>query len=247
MTDAQLKDKLKIKPADRVLDIGGSLNQHREISVDTLVDLYPPQKAPYWPSKLAAKHFVQRDICRQALPFKNKEFDVCLCTHTLEDLYNPFLVMDEMSRVARRGYIATPSRGKDMEFSHYNLTDWLTGARRQPGLSHHHWFFEAEKSALKITPKIYPLLYTSEFFITNWKGEAQTRFFWEGKITYSVVSAVDQHKLIAQYREFLAQNKDQWERGPVLFYVDSPIWIVKEWAKKFLGRGQGYVFSKKQS
>jgi hypothetical protein len=31
------------------------------------------------------------------------------CRHVLEDLYNPFLLLDEMSRVASSGYLETPS------------------------------------------------------------------------------------------------------------------------------------------
>lgn len=236
MNDEELIKLLKIKPGDRVLDIGGSLKQHDKIKVDTLVDLYHPQKAPYWPSKLKAKHFVQFDIALEKLPLKDKEFDVCLCTQTLEDLYNPFLVLGEMSRVAKRGYLATPSRGLDMVFSRFNLNDWGTGPRRQPGLSHHHWFFENKNDKLFIKPKIYPILYTSEFSITSWSGEKECQYFWQDKISYDVFSSVDTHGIIQEYREFIRFNKDKIKRGQVLLYLDNPIYVLKECLKYFLRR-----------
>ncbi|MBI4099940.1 methyltransferase domain-containing protein [Candidatus Microgenomates bacterium] len=236
MNDEELIAKLKITSKDRVLDIGGSLKQHDEIRIDTLVDLHHPEKAPYWPSKLKARHFIQLDIARQKLPFADKEFDVCLCTHTLEDLYNPFQIMDEMSRVAKRGYLATPSRGKDMEFSHFNLTDWKTGARRQPGLSHHHWFFECQNKKLVVTPKIYPILYTSEFYITQWSGETECQYLWQDKISYEVFPSVDTHGIIKEYRDFIQSHRDKIQKGPVLFYLDNPIYILKECLKSWLQR-----------
>lgn len=234
MNDEELIKLLKIKPGDRILDIGGSLKQHKEIKIDTLVDLYPPEKAPYWPSTLKAKYFIQLDIARNKLPFKDKEFDICLCTHTLEDLYNPFLALEEMSRVAKRGYIATPSRGFDMQFSHFNLTDWRTGPRRQPGLSHHHWFFEVKNEKLFIVPKIYPILYTSEFHIAKWGGEEECRYFWQDKILYEVFPSVNTHGIIKNYRDFIQLNKNKIKKGWVLFYWDNPFYIFKECLKYFL-------------
>lgn len=231
MTDEDLIAKLKIEPKDRVLDIGGSSKQHQGINVDIMVDFYPPEKAPYWPSKLLAKKFVQLDIMREKLPFKDGEFDVCLCTHVLEDLYNPFLILEEMSRVAKRGYIATPSRGKEMVFLHFNLTDWQTGPRRQPGLSHHHWFIENVNGQLVFTPKIFPILYTSEFHITKWTGEEECQYFWKNKISYDFFSQIDTHAIIENYREFVRINSDKIAKGAVLFYLDNPLVIFRELAK----------------
>ncbi len=236
MNDEELITQLKIGPKDRVLDIGGSLKQHQKINVDTLVDFYHPTKAPYWPGPLKAKHFVGGDIMREKLPFKDKEFDVCLCTHVLEDLYNPFLIIEEMSRVARRGFIATPTRGIDMKFSHFNLTDWRTGPRRQPGLSHHHWFVENKAEILNFVPKIYPILYTQEFFVTDWLGEDECQYFWKNEIKYQVFSSIDTHALIKEYRRFMAESKDKIKTGPILFYLDNPFYILKECLKYFLRR-----------
>jgi len=85
-----------IRPGARVLEIG-------------------PGTIPF----AKATHFVDRfkrspscdvvDVCREPLPYADKSFDFIYCRHVVEDLYNPFLLLREMSRVGKAGYIETPS------------------------------------------------------------------------------------------------------------------------------------------
>jgi ubiquinone/menaquinone biosynthesis C-methylase UbiE len=54
------------------------------------------------------------DFSIQKLPYADKEFDFIYCRHVLEDLYNPFLLVEEMSRVGKAGYIETPSPAAEL-------------------------------------------------------------------------------------------------------------------------------------
>src|SRR3989304_6747666 len=242
ITDREIISRFKIKPKDKVLDIGGSMRQREEIRVDTLVDIISPEEAPYGPSKLQATHFVRLDVVKQKLPFKDKEFDFCLCSHTLEDLTYPFLVIEEMERVAKRGLIVTPSMGADMVFSHYDLSDWLTGARRVPGHSHHKWFFLGKKNKMIIIPKNYGVLYTSGFQIVDWKGKSDLEFTWHDKINYEVVTDLNIHELIDFYEEYIQKNKNKIKFGRVLTYWDNPLYILKENIKLLLKKGVGFKY-----
>jgi ubiquinone/menaquinone biosynthesis C-methylase UbiE len=236
LTDYEIIKKFDIKPTYRILDVGGSMKQHQQISIDTLVDIIRPEEAPYGKSKLLAKKFVQLDVTKQKLPFNDKEYDFCLCTHTLEDLYNPFLLIDEMSRVAKRGFISTPSMGQDMEYSHFNLTDWKTGQRRVPGIAHHKWFFYEKKGIIQIIPKNYPILYSSKFHITKWLGDSEFQYFWEEKIRYKQIKDLSIHKLIKEYSTFIDTNIKYIKKGPVLVYLDNPFYFLKEFIKVLLKR-----------
>ncbi len=240
LTDQELINKFGIKSTDKILDIGGSAKQHDLLPIDTLVDLLQPEDDPYNRSYLKAKYFIKCDITKEKLPFKDNQFEFVLCTHTLEDIYNPFLVIEEMSRVAKRGYIAAPSRGKDSEFSHLDLTDWLTGPRRQPGYAHHKWFFELKNDLMQISVKHYPLLYTAEFMIGKWRGGDEFQYYWEDFIKYEFLDSTDMHTLIENYRQFMKENKKWIKKSWVLIYIDNPYYFIKELAKMMLKRGMGY-------
>jgi len=244
LTDEEIIKKLKIKPIDKVLDIGGSMTQHSVIKIDTLVDIIRPEDSPYNPSKLNAKRFVKLDITRNKLPFKDKEFDVVLCTHTLEDLPNPFLVIEEISRIAKRGLIVTPSMGYDMVFTPIDYTDWLSGARRIPGEAHHKWFFINDNGVLRVIPKYYGILYTGDFQVVNWSGKREMEYYWKDEINYEEFSSLNIHSLIDEYKKFITKNKKDIKIGMAAVFLDNPLNLVKALIKKIIKRGNGYKYRK---
>ncbi len=240
MADGEIIKSLKIRSGKKILDVGGSMMQHTEIKVDTIVDLIRPEDSPYNPSKLLAKHFVKLDITRDKFPFKDKEFDVVLCTHTLEDLPTPFPVMEEIQRVGKRGLIATPTMGSDMAFGPIDYTGWITGARRMPGEAHHRWFIVKEGKKLKIIPKIYPVLYTPQFQIIKWDGEREMVYFWKDKIEYEEFPGFNIHAVIDEYKKFMKENRRHIRMGKSAFFVDNPLNLAKALTKLLLKKGVGY-------
>jgi hypothetical protein len=50
----------------------------------------------------------------ERMPFQNQEFDFVYCSHVLEHVGNPERACGELMRVGKRGYIETPTRGKDL-------------------------------------------------------------------------------------------------------------------------------------
>lgn len=238
LTDFELISKFKFKANDKILDVGGSMKQHTEIPIDTLIDAIRPEESQYNKGKLRAKHFVRLDLNRDKFPFKDKAFDFCLCTHTLEDLPYPFLAIDEMSRVAKAGYIATPSFGQDIVFTHIDFTNWGTGARRVPGISHHKWLFYNKGGEMRVVPKNYPLLYSEEFQFVKWVGESEFQFPWKGKIKYEEFRDFDFKLLIGEYKDFTAKNRNKLIKGRALFYLDSPLNLVKANLKRILKKNR---------
>lgn len=113
----------RIIPAGaKVLDVGPG---HAPFArADASVDF---QDAP------AAKNLTKCDFAVEALPFSDKSFDVVYCRHVLEDLYNPFHLIAEMSRVGKAGYIETPSPFAE-------LTRGVDGGSPPwRGYHHHRW------------------------------------------------------------------------------------------------------------
>lgn len=91
------------------------------------------------------------NIETERLPFADKSFEFCYCRHALEDMYNPFAACAEMSRVAKAGYVETPSpiaelcRGVD------------DGCGSYRGYHHHRFIVWEHGGALQFVSK-YPLV-----------------------------------------------------------------------------------------
>jgi SAM-dependent methyltransferase len=98
---------LNIKSSDRVLEVGGGHNPHPRSNV--VVDKYTDTN--YHRSGdikvLKNQTFMQAD--GEALPFKDKEFDYVICCQVLEHVENPHKFLAEQFRVAKRGFMETPS------------------------------------------------------------------------------------------------------------------------------------------
>lgn len=227
--------RFNLSSADRVLDVGGSGKQLTEIKVDTLADIVRPE------GRLLAKHFEKLDFGKDKFPFPNKYFDFVFCGHTIEDLYDPRLAVSEMARVAKRGLFVTPSRGREMEYTKFDVTDWLTGGVRVPGHAHHHWFVENKDQALRITPKHYPLLYSPEFQVTKWNGPVECEYYWEGTPRIKFFDDINFRHLLTNYRDFVAANSQNIKIGRTLVWIDHPLNYVIAYWKILRRKGNAYI------
>jgi SAM-dependent methyltransferase len=86
--------------------------------------------------QVAGKPLYECNIER--MPFADKEFDFAYCSHVLEHVDDPERACRELMRVARRGFVETPTRGKDL---------FLNTAK----ISGHRWAVEARASTLVFT------------------------------------------------------------------------------------------------
>jgi hypothetical protein len=146
---------VRIKSSDRVLDIGPGHNPFARadvavdfVSEEQLQKLWDHLKVQARPPKL-----VQANVACTRLPFADKEFDFVFCRHTIEDMADPELLLSEMSRVGKAGYIETPSpiceltRGVD---GFGNGTMWR-------GYHHHRQIVWVEENVLSYVTK-YPIV-----------------------------------------------------------------------------------------
>lgn len=72
------------------------------------------------------------------MPFKDKEFDFVYCSHVLEHVQSPSQACEELMRIAKKGYIETPTRCKDL---------WLNTAKK----SNHKWTVKNKNDVLIFT------------------------------------------------------------------------------------------------
>ena len=156
-----------------------------------IVDLCPgTQPLPIDGAKQIGWGYDETDITRDRLPFGDKEVDFLYCRHTLEDLLDPGWTISEISRVAKSGWIETPSMASE-------LARGVEGMWR--GFHHHRSMFFDNDGVLVCIPKYAILEYTQfngiDFpsvlaspmawdFVYTWVGELQfshlrhERDFW---------------------------------------------------------------------
>ena len=121
---AYLRD---IKATDRrfrVVDLGGAAAPWPAEVADAFVDLHPSEHLPTITGDLHSPE-LWREI-------KSRNFDFCICSHTLEDLRDPIFVLSQIKDAFRHGYIAVPN--KHVEFGHIESAHYV-------GYGHHRWIF----------------------------------------------------------------------------------------------------------
>jgi len=109
--------------------------------------LYGIPGAPVVSERFGPERWICRDICDRApFPFADGAIDFVVCSHTLEDVRDPIWVCAEMNRIARAGYIETPSRleeqswgvqGPWVGWSHHRWLVDVTGHRLEFAFKHH--------------------------------------------------------------------------------------------------------------
>jgi hypothetical protein len=177
----------------KVIDIGGAVNGWTKSFVDFLVDINAPDSA----------NNLKIDICVESEWTKLKsiveqhgKFDYCVCTHTLEDLYNPLTALKYMPEIAHSGIITMPDA--KTELSHVESSKWL-------GYIHHRWIFDHEADNMLIIPKLNFLeaIVTQPFD----KQTNEIRFEWDNKIDHKLFMnnylGPTVNHVVSQYQQFI--------------------------------------------
>lgn len=124
-----------IEPGANVLDVGSG---HLPFPLATVLtdsavedNFYGRAGAP-----IKTIHGLPVHSCSiESLPFGDKEFDFVNCSHVIEHVKRPDVACNELIRVAKRGYIETPTPAKDQ---------WLNMAL----VSNHNWMVSVENEIL---------------------------------------------------------------------------------------------------
>lgn len=165
-----------------VLDVGAWGKPFRR--ADWVLDRMPYETRGLYgfdgdgPERFSAATWVQRDICdREPWPFEDGQFDFAICSHTLEDVRDPIWVCSELARVAKAGYLETPSRLEEQSFGIQG--PWV-------GWGHHLWMMELVEGGVEFVLKHHVVhgRVTDHFPRSFWDDlaleERVTYCFWEG-------------------------------------------------------------------
>lgn len=168
-----------------ILDIGASINSHYEN--DYLINKVRSATVDLFDLPGSKLHFKGNislaSVWTNILSYveKNGKFDCCYISHTLEDISNPKLVCNMIGLVAKKGFIAIPSKHSECKRHGYPYRGYI----------HHRWIFNIENGIFKAYPKQNFLEYENHLdkIVDNYnKNNAELQIFWEDSINLQLVN-----------------------------------------------------------
>jgi methyltransferase family protein len=161
---------LRTIPADaKVVDVGGGAAPFPR--ADYVIDAMPFEKlgagsdgnihqklgiAP----RYSEERWIRTDLCdRRPWPIADKSFDFAICSHLLEDIRDPIWVCSELKRIAKAGYIESPSRVVEQSKGVENP--------RHAGYYHHRWLITRSNKGLEFRHKPHVLHSIKDAIVTH--------------------------------------------------------------------------------
>jgi predicted O-methyltransferase YrrM len=180
-----LRSQKRINPGFRVIDVGGSASPYPPDLVTAILDIQKPMPEPgrvvWYPGNIDSPEG-WREVERAVM--RSGPFDFAICSHTLEDVGSPSMICGKLSRIARMGYIAVPSKYKE-------LSRFETSPPSYRGYIHHRWIFSVRDHQFWGYPKLNFLDHDPYF--DRFAGPEQTpndqlSFWWKNAIELQIVN-----------------------------------------------------------
>ena len=127
----------------KVIDIGGA-DSFGHGQLDAIIDIRQPQASA---NKIFVgdidQPYIWDDVLEHAAV--NGKWDYAICTHTLEDINNPFYACRMIELIAKRGLIIIPSKYRELSrFSDPYFRGYI----------HHRWIYDVQDGKFIAFPKI---------------------------------------------------------------------------------------------
>jgi len=161
----------------RVIDVGGDRAGWTSIFADMIVDFNSPIS-----SKTMSLDICEEDSWQQLISHVNTTgmYDYAICTHTLEDVYNPFLALKYLPKIAHCGVFTMPSINTELCRGKVENEGWI-------GYIHHRWIFDSIDGKMFIIPKLTVLeAISNEADVKYDKSREEIKFDWDKEIPYEI-------------------------------------------------------------
>jgi hypothetical protein len=151
--------------------------------------------------------WIQTDLCdRRPWPIEDKAFDFAICSHLLEDIRDPIWVCSELRRIAKAGYIESPSRVVEQSKGIENPL--------HAGYYHHRWLITRNQGELEFRHKPHVLHSVKDAIVTHVSPGrrinpryAIVTLDWSGDFEAAELLEFDERKVIDELCEFAAEAR----------------------------------------
>ena len=194
----------------KVIDIGGAMAQWLEPKPMACLDI----------QKGSCEVNFQGDInmpqgWKAVLDYVNThgKFDFSICTHVLEDVRNPPMVLDMLPLVANEGFISMPCKRTELqpqECDHEDTMKQMGTRRLYRGYIHHRWIFSVKSNTLWMFPKLPVIEVMDNLEWVEPHTIQELSFFWEGGIPYKIFQddwlGPNPWKMVENYRKEIQEG-----------------------------------------
>lgn len=152
-----------------VIDIGGVMNPWAGELITHFVDMNTPKSYlkdnyPEVYENVKSAEVFKMDVCSAetwdyliSYVEVHGKFDFAICTHVLEDIRNPEIVVSGLSKIAKEGFVSVPST--HWELGHVECItaeDMIVWSVKRPfrGFYHHRWILTIREGILVVVPKL---------------------------------------------------------------------------------------------
>jgi len=167
-------------PTFTVVDVGGTVGGWSAPVIDAIVDINPA--TPTSTIRFFSVNINDESQWSTVLDYvrENGKFSFAICSHTIEDVCNPGLVLRMLPEIAKEGTVSVPSK--------YHELSRIEGPYL--GYIHHRWIYDIRANALVGYPKLGFLEYATRLHQMGRKDEtsAQLSFRWKGSLPHSFVN-----------------------------------------------------------
>ena len=183
----------KLDRPNTVVDVGGGMNIWAAPYVTHCIDINKPDYKSV---------FLRANISKEC-DWKNTldmvesygKFDFSICTHVLEDIANPSLVLEMLPRISKMGFIAFPSKHAELCRgiecgTPADQADWGIGGGKYRGYFHHRWILTVYQGRLILFPKLGFVEYINglDRYTRENKDEHfhELSFWWKDEIPFEI-------------------------------------------------------------
>lgn len=167
----------EINPNYSVIDLGGHMGGWSWPVCDLVVDIQSQPTDKTIPLDLCVPS--DWDTLLRVVEQRGQKFDFAICTHTLEDLYDPIITLRRLPLVAHAGIISMPSLRT--ELSHVENYHWL-------GYIHHRWIFDQVDGRMLVMPKLPFLEQRYQQRVAFDPQIAEICYQWQHSLDFEIIS-----------------------------------------------------------